>query len=61
MLSDEDLEVEIEYEDCQISQFPVQTVTTSDSGLEFDLGTKHTDCLAKDVCLPNGSGECGCC
>ena len=61
ILSGKDLEVEIEYEDCQISQFPVQTANVTDGGLEFHLGTKHTDCLAKDVCLPNGSGECGCC
>ena len=61
ILTDEDLDVEIEYEDCQISQFPVEGVTATDSGMEFHLGTKHTDCLAKDVCLPNGSGECGCC
>ena len=61
ILSGEDLDVEIEYEDCQISQFPVESVAATDGGLEFHLGTKHTDCLAKDVCLPGGSGECGCC
>ncbi len=35
ILADEDLEVEIEYEDCQISQFPVESVTVQGDGLEF--------------------------
>lgn len=61
ILADEDLDVEIEYEDCQITQFPVENVSVQGDDLKFYLGTKHTDCLAKDVCLPNGSGECGCC
>ncbi len=61
ILADEDLEMEIEYEDCQISQFPVENVSVQGDDLKFYLGTKHTDCLAKDVCLPGGSGERGCC
>ena len=60
ILADEDLEMEIEYEDCQISQFPVENVSIQGDDLKFYLGTKHTDCLAKDVCLPNGAGACGC-
>ena len=60
ILADNDLEMEIEYEDCQISQFPVENVSMQGDDLKFYLGTKHTDCLAKDVCLPNGSVE-GCC
>ena len=61
ILSGDDLDVEIEYEDCQISQFPVENVSVQGNELKFYLGTKHTDCLAKDVCLPNGTGERGCC
>ncbi len=61
ILADEDLEVEIEYEDCQISQFPVENLNVQGDDLKFYLGTKHTDCLVKDVCLPNGNSECGCC
>ena len=61
ILVDQNLDVEIEYEDCQVSQFPVEAVSMTDDALQFQLGTKHTDCLAKDVCLPNGSGEGGCC
>lgn len=60
----DDLEVELEYEDCNLSQFPVLKATAADGVLTFHLGSKHTDCLAKDVCLPKGApGEAnaGCC
>jgi hypothetical protein len=57
----EDLEVEIEYEDCAISQFPVLEAAFADGVLSFQLGSKHTDCLAKDVCLPHGAGATGGC
>ncbi len=60
ILNAEDLDMEIEYEDCQISQFPVENVSVQGDDLKFYLGTKHTDCLAKDICLPNGAGTCGC-
>jgi hypothetical protein len=61
-----DLDVEIEYEDGFISQFPVLEARVEGDTLVLSLGTKHTDCLAKDVCLPaEPSGECcvgsGCC
>jgi hypothetical protein len=57
----DDLDIEIEYEDCSISQFPVLEASASDETLIFRLGSKHTDCLAKDVCLPKSlaSGACG--
>lgn len=54
------LPVEVEYEDGFISQFPVTAVETGDSVL-IRLGTKHTDCLAKDVCLPPAAVGDGCC
>ncbi len=59
----DDLDVEIEYEDCAISQFPVLTAKAEDGVLTFQLGSKHTDCLAKDVCLaePTGCGDGGGC
>lgn len=59
----DDLEVEIEYEDCSISQFPVLTASVDNSALSFHLGSKHTDCLAKDICLPQTGAGCGpgCC
>jgi hypothetical protein len=60
----DDLEVEIEYEDEFISQFPVLEATAEGRTLLFHLGTKHTDCLARESCLPkNDSAEasaCGC-
>jgi hypothetical protein len=59
------LPVEVEYEDGMISQFPVVSVTLEDSAVALRLGRKHTDCLAKDVCLPPAAGGCapgaGCC
>ena len=62
----DDLDVEIEYEDCSISQFPVLEASTSADALLFHLGSKHTDCLAKELCLPKGAdasacGPTGCC
>ncbi len=62
ILAGEDLEMEVEYEDCQISQFPVENASVQGDDLTFYLGTKHTDCLAKDICLAGvGVGERGCC
>ena len=64
----DDLDVEIEYEDCTISQFPVLEAATDSQTLAFQLGWKHTDCLAREVCLPQpagaaagGCGTTGCC
>ena len=54
------LPVEIEYEDGYVSQFPVVSLETGDAVL-IRLGTKHTDCLAKDVCLPPAAAGDGCC
>lgn len=59
-----DLPVEIEYEDCcSFSQYPVSRVTVSNGILQFHLISKHTDCLAKDVCLSRESSDGGrsCC
>jgi hypothetical protein len=55
LLPHQDLPVEIEYEDFSISQFSVSRVEIEPARLLFLLGLKHTDCLAKGVCLP---GEC---
>lgn len=61
ILGEDDLDVELEYQDGLISQFPVQAASTADGSLFFHLGTKHTDCLAKELCLPKeGAGE-SCC
>jgi Family of unknown function (DUF6428) len=65
VLGGEDLPVELEYEACNVVQLKVATVKRSGEGLSIQLASKHTDCLAKDVCLPSGVGTChpgsGCC
>ena len=61
-----DLDVEIEYEDAVISQYPVASYAVTDTAVTLQLTTKHTDCLAKGVCLPqlpmagNAEASCGC-
>jgi hypothetical protein len=59
----EALPLEVEYEDGLVAQFPVETAALSGDNLVVSLGWRHTDCLAKDVCLPQaGCGEgTGCC
>jgi Family of unknown function (DUF6428) len=65
VLGGEDLPVELEYETCNVVQLKVSAVERSGDGLSIQLASKHTDCLAKDVCLPSGAGTCqpgsGCC
>jgi hypothetical protein len=53
----DELDVEVEYEDCVISQYPVLAVETGGAELAFTLGSKHTDCLAREAC---GLESCGC-
>jgi hypothetical protein len=52
-----DLEVEVEYEGCAISQYPVLAVAPGAAEITFTLGSKHTDCLAREAC---GLEPCGC-
>jgi len=54
------LPVEVEFEDGLISQFPVVSVSAGDA-VVLHLGTKHTDCLAKEVCLPAPGATENCC
>ncbi len=63
----EDLDVEIEYEDTAISQYTVADYAVTESAVVLSLAGKHTDCLAKESCLPTpltmAAGEpagCGC-
>ena len=64
MLGGEDLPVELEYEACNVVTLRVVSATAEAERLVVQLGGKHTDCLAKDVCLP-AAGTCqpgsGCC
>jgi len=61
---DDTLDVEIEYEAALISQYPVLSGAARNGGIVLELGTKHTDCLAKDVCgVPDAgtAAESSCC
>ncbi len=65
-LTNDDLPLEIEYEGASISQYPVQSAHVSDDAVTLQLTTKHTECLAPELCLvPSTStsiplSSCGC-
>lgn len=65
LLPSDDLDVEVEYEDCVISQYTVDEATVADGRIVFQLGDKHTDCLAKEACgieaASAAKGSSGCC
>lgn len=52
ILGGEDLPVELEYEACNVVQLRLVAITPEDGALVMRLASKHTDCLAKDLCLP---------
>ncbi len=58
-----DLPVELEYEACNVVQLKVVSAVAEADRLVIQLGPKHTDCLAKDVCVPSARGAAagGCC
>jgi hypothetical protein len=60
ILVDDNLDVEIEYQDGLISQFPVEAASITEGSLVFHLTTKNTDCLAKELCVPDANAE-SCC
>ena len=54
--------VEIEYEDGVLSQYPLASHAVTDEAIIFQLERKHTDCLARELCLPpslNQKETCG--
>jgi hypothetical protein len=55
LLPHQELPVEIEYEEGVVAQFPVEEAFSHEGKLMLRCGWKHTDCLARGVCLP---GEC---
>jgi hypothetical protein len=59
-LPDETVPVEIEYEQGLISQYPIAGVELRGDALIFVLEEKHTDCLAKEICLPLPAADSGC-
>jgi hypothetical protein len=44
------LDVEVEYEDQVVSQYTVESSVAAPGLLEFTLGARHTDCLAREAC-----------
>ena len=66
-LPSEELDLEIEYESGAISQYPVAKAEVSDEFVTLQLTTKHTACLAPELCivpssasLPMAADSCGC-
>ncbi|MDZ4815418.1 MAG: DUF6428 family protein [Verrucomicrobiota bacterium] len=55
--SESDLDVDVEYEAPFISQFPIEDVVVETEEIIFNLGVRHTTCLAQDVCLPSFAQE----
>jgi hypothetical protein len=60
LLGSDDLQVEIEFEDHVISQYPLRNIAINESSIELELGSKHTGCLAPQLCLPVADSA-GCC
>ncbi len=50
LFADEDLPVEVEHENALVSQFPLVAVDPADGEVVLRLGSKHTDCLAREQC-----------
>ena len=57
----DEMEVEVEFDCCVISQYPVSSWKVSGDRLDFQLASKHTDCLAKDKCRIEGNCETSAC
>ncbi|MDB6005831.1 MAG: hypothetical protein JWR15_2818 [Prosthecobacter sp.] len=55
VLPHHDLPVEVEHETGVVAQYPVESAEIIDGALTLRLGLKHTDCLARGICIP---GEC---
>ncbi len=52
-LPENDLELEIEYETSAVSQYAVSTAEISAEWVTLQLETKHTACLAPELCIPS--------
>jgi hypothetical protein len=59
LIPSDDLDVDIEYENCVISQYAIEGAVTVDGQLAFQLGDKHTDCLAREACGIETAGAAG--
>lgn len=47
ILPHDDLEVEVEYDCCVVSEYPISRAEVIGDNIEFQLGQKRTDCLAR--------------
>ena len=62
VLPHENIDVEVEYEDGGVSQYPIESAELTSDDLELRLGEKHTDCLAKKKCgIDSGCSTTDCC
>ena len=64
VLGAEDMPVELEHEACNVIQFKVVAVVAEVDRLVVQLGGKHTDCLARELCVPSeqkAGAAAGCC
>lgn len=64
LLPNESIPVEIEYEADVISQYPIDSAEITEGAVILHLTTKHTDCLAKELCGLPTTGKAateGCC
>ena len=67
-LTDEDLPLEIEYEQAAISQYPVASASVNETTVTLQLTNRHTACLAPELCIApsslnmtlTASNACGC-
>lgn len=50
LFDNQQVPVEIEYEQGVLSQYPLQSIEIDDSGLVLHVASKHTACLAPDKC-----------
>ena len=62
IVPNDEVDVEVEYEATTISQYPIAEYSVTHDSVILHLTTKHTDCLAKELCLlPSSCGPSGCC
>jgi len=63
VLPSDQLAVEVEYESDEVAHYTTEDVTVAGDTLRIGLGSKKTDCLARESCglEPAGAGGgCGC-
>jgi hypothetical protein len=57
VLGSEELPVELEYETCNVVQLTVASIRQEPDRFVIQLASKHTDCLAKELCIPSPAGK----